>query len=73
MKIYKPIFYILFLFFTQLCFAQYEFDGYVNEDLKKGNVYLSVIEDFRKISGVYPEQILTKVIPDSSGYFQIKQ
>ncbi len=72
MKIYKPIFYILFLFFTQLCFAQYEFDGFVNEDLKKGNVYLSVIEDFRKISGVYPEQILTKVIPDSSGYFQIK-
>jgi len=72
MKIFKPIIYLLFAFFTQLCFAQYEFDGYVNDALKNGKIYLSVIEDYRKISGVYPEQILTKVLPDSSGFFQFK-
>ncbi len=72
MKIFKPIIYIIFALFTQLSIAQYEFDGYVNDDLKNGKVYLSVIEDYRKISGVYPEQILIKATPDSLGYFQFK-
>ena len=72
MKIFRPKICLLFILISQLCFAQYEFDGFVNDALKNGKVYLSVIEDYRKISGVYPEQILTKVIPDSSGYFQFK-
>jgi DNA-binding CsgD family transcriptional regulator len=49
--------------------AQYQFSGYVNTQAEEGIVYLSVVDDYRKISGVFPEQILNKTIPDSSGYF----
>ena len=49
--------------------AQFEFSGYVNPEVNDGNIYLSVVEDYRKISGVFPEQILSKTVPDSTGYF----
>ena len=49
--------------------AQYQFSGYVNTQAIEGTIYLSVVDDYRKISGVFPEQILNKTIPDSTGYF----
>lgn len=49
--------------------AQYEFSGYADQDMIEGEVYLSIVEDYRKISGVYHEQIITKTAPDSTGYF----
>lgn len=49
--------------------AQYEFSGYVDESKSDGTVYLSMVEDYRKISGVYQEQIIAKVRPDSTGFF----
>ncbi len=49
--------------------AQFEFEGYVDEAMIGGEVYLSMVEDYRKISGVYSEQILAKTRPDSAGYF----
>jgi DNA-binding CsgD family transcriptional regulator len=64
--------------FVILCFlslavnsvkAQYEFDGYVDDSMIEGEVYLSMVEDYRKISGVYHEQIIAKTVPDSTGYF----
>jgi DNA-binding CsgD family transcriptional regulator len=57
------------LFITQSVSAQYHFSGEIDNTNWKGDVYLSVIDDYRKISGVYPEQIIAKAIPDSSGYF----
>ncbi len=69
MKLTKVLFCLLFLHFAQNTSAQYKFSGNINSTTWKGDVYLSVIEDYRKISGVYPEQILAKVIPDSLGYF----
>ncbi len=69
MKLLKSVILLFFGLATHLSNAQYEFDGYVNDILQNGKVYLSVIEDFRKISGVYPEQILAKTTPDSSGFF----
>ncbi|QNJ97963.1 response regulator transcription factor [Constantimarinum furrinae] len=66
--------YFLFLFLatigTGISYGQYEFSGYVNTTQWEGEVYLSVVEDYRKVSGVYPEQIIHKVYPDSSGYFK---
>ena len=50
--------------------AQYQFSGYVDQNFLDGKVYLSMIEDYRKISGVYNEQILKLTTPDSTGYFQ---
>lgn len=63
------VFIVLLLAVTSSS-AQYLFSGYVDEDMKTGQVYLSLVEDYRKVSGLYPEQILAKTVPDSSGYFQ---
>ena len=57
------------LFFGFITQAQYQFSGYIDKDYWEGNVYLSLVEDYRKISGVYPEQIISKTSPDSTGYF----
>jgi DNA-binding CsgD family transcriptional regulator len=54
---------------SSICIAQFEFSGYVNLDINNGGIYLSIVEDYRKISGVFPEQILSKTTADSTGYF----
>ena len=66
----------LFILFLFLSFgtltdasAQYLFEGTVDVQFIQGEVYLSVIEDYRKISGVYHEQIIARVKPDSLGNF----
>ena len=50
--------------------AQYCFSGHVDNAVWHDNVYLSLIEDYRKISGVYSEQIISKVKTDSLGFFK---
>ena len=55
--------------FSTLSYAQYDFSGYVDTKVTDGTIYLSVIEDYRKISGVFPEQILNKTAADSTGFF----
>ncbi|WP_108805263.1 response regulator transcription factor [Aquimarina sp. Aq107] len=69
MKWIKIILWISFLIFSPTIWSQYQFSGYVDNSNKESNVYLSLIEDYRKMSGIYPEQIIQKVIPDSMGYF----
>lgn len=68
--------FLIFLSITiallQSVTAQYEFSGYVGSQMLEGEVYLSIVEDYRKISGVYHEQIIAKISPDSSGYFSFK-
>ncbi|MDC7995911.1 helix-turn-helix transcriptional regulator [Altibacter sp. HG106] len=49
--------------------AQYLFEGKVGPAFEEGTVYLSLVEDYRKLSGVYHEQIIAKTRPDSQGYF----
>lgn len=70
MKLYRHLF-IIVLFPTVLS-AQYEFTGYVDKANWPEEVYLSLIEDYRKLSGIYPEQIIQKTTPDSLGYFIFK-
>lgn len=63
---------IILLFFLGATFsskAQYLFKGQVDKDHLQNNVYLSLIEDYRKLSGVFSEQIISKQQIDSSGYF----
>ena len=50
--------------------AQYSFSGYIDQDRWNNTVYLSVVEDYRKLNGVYNEQIIAKAIADSSGFFE---
>lgn len=49
--------------------AQFSFSGRVTEENQEGTIYLSVIEDYRKTSGVFPEQILQATKADSTGHF----
>ena len=64
---------LILLFFTAMFYsanAQYKFTGHVDNTQWHSNVYLSIIEDYRKISGVYAEQIISKTNTDSLGYFK---
>ena len=69
MKLRFFIFYIVLLISSKVAFAQYEFSGYVDTNNWPGDIYLSLIEDYRQLSGIYPEQVIQKTISDSTGYF----
>ncbi|HLT53612.1 MAG TPA: LuxR C-terminal-related transcriptional regulator [Flavobacteriaceae bacterium] len=59
-----------FLIALQFSNAQYSFKGYINTETWHENVYLSVVEDYRKMSGVFFEQIISQTTADSTGYFE---
>jgi DNA-binding CsgD family transcriptional regulator len=61
-----------FLLISTFCKAQYSFSGYINPNETENSVYLSIVEDYRKMSGVYAEQIITKTKADATGYFEFK-
>ncbi|NRD19447.1 response regulator transcription factor [Winogradskyella eckloniae] len=65
---------ILFVFLTVsfVCKAQYSFSGYTNPEEWERSVYLSIVEDYRKMEGVHSEQIIAKTTADSTGYFEFK-
>ncbi|GAA4272791.1 LuxR C-terminal-related transcriptional regulator [Aquimarina gracilis] len=69
MKLLFSLFGILFLIHPCEIFAQYKFSGHVNKTDWPNGVYLSLVEDYRKIHGIYSEQIIQEVQPDSTGYF----
>lgn len=68
---FKKFIYVI-LFFPIALFSQYSFQGKVNNNQWKGKVYLSIIEDYRKLTGVFQEQIINLAIPDSTGFFIFK-
>ena len=61
---------LVFLAFSAICQAQYSFSGYTNPDEWENAVYLSIVEDYRKMSGVYAEQIIAKTTADETGFFE---
>ncbi|TCK65261.1 regulatory LuxR family protein [Winogradskyella wandonensis] len=61
---------ILLLFVYFVCEAQYSFSGYIDAEEWQSTVYLSLVEDYRKIDGVYSEQIIAKTIANADGYFK---
>lgn len=63
-------FTLILLSLWSVCQAQYSFSGYVNSDDWQNTVYLSLVEDYRKISGVYAEQIISKTIANADGFFE---
>ena len=52
--------------------AQHSFSGHVDTNKWHDDVYLSLVEDYRKISGIHSEQIIAKIQADSLGYFSFK-
>ncbi|MEO9891626.1 helix-turn-helix transcriptional regulator [Aurantibacter sp.] len=61
--------FIFFLTFTTVISAQYNFSGQIDENNHGKTVYLSVIEDYRKLSRISFDQIIKKTTIDSLGYF----
>lgn len=49
--------------------GQYRFSGQVSEDFINQNVYLSLVDDYRKTSRVYLDQVFQTTIADSLGHF----
>jgi len=62
--------FVIVLLFSLSVKAQYSFKGHVDPERWQNNVYLSLIEDYRKLSGVFSEQIISKHGLDSLGYFK---
>lgn len=54
---------------STICIGQYHFSGFVDKDMREGDLYLSLVTDYRKASGIHPEQIINKTTSDSTGYF----
>ena len=64
-------FVFLFLFLnTAAIFGQYSFSGDVSQENAGNVIYLSLVEDYRKSSRVYLDQIVWKAKVDSLGHFQ---
>ena len=65
------VFILLLLTFSR-GFSQYSFEGQIAENVKGKTVYLSIIEDYRKLSRPYLEQIIKKASVDSVGHFKFQ-
>lgn len=66
---------ILFILVFACCtasFGQYQFKGQTAEKLDSKIVYLSIIEDYRKLSRISLEQIIKKTETDSLGRFNFE-
>lgn len=68
----RAILSICFLFCSWSTFCQYFFNGNISDSVAGKTVYLSVVEDYRKMSRTYLEQILKKTTTDNTGYFEFK-
>lgn len=68
MRIKTALFLLFLVSFSSK--AQYCFSGHVDSTVWHDNVYLSLIDDYRKLSGVYYEQIISEVKTDSLGFFK---
>ncbi|MFD2725406.1 response regulator transcription factor [Hyunsoonleella rubra] len=61
---------LCFVLFGNSAFAQHNFKGFIDHDRWENQVYLSVIDDYRTLSNINDEQIITRVSADSTGFFQ---
>ena len=62
---------VLFICFSSVVsHAQFSFSGYIDSEEWQNGVYLSIIEDYRKLSGVYTEQIIAKTSANEDGFFE---
>lgn len=65
----------ILIFFLCSCassWSQFQFKGQVSELLGNQKVYLSLVEDYRKTSRVYLDQIIQTTTADSLGYFSFE-
>lgn len=68
----RKILFIFVLAFYSKCKAQYQFNGQIAEKGLNKTAYLSIIEDYRKLSRISLEQIIKKNEADSLGRFRFE-
>lgn len=68
----KKTLIFLFAIISSFCNAQHSFSGHVDTDKWQNDVYLSIIDDYRKVSGIHTEQIIAKTHADSTGLFSFE-
>lgn len=63
---------LLFILLAGPCFGQYTFEGQLEKKKAGRTVYLSIIDDHRKLSKIYVDQIIRRTETDSLGFFRFK-
>lgn len=64
---------LIFTFICSLsCASQFRFEGQLTEKVYGKPIYLSIVEDYRKLSRPYLEQIIKKTVIDSTGRFSFE-
>tara|TARA_R110002126_G_scaffold122273_1_gene263939 strand:- start:3046 stop:4098 length:1053 start_codon:yes stop_codon:yes gene_type:complete len=68
----RKLIFILLILLSTKGFSQYSFKGQIADNLTNKTIYLSIIEDYRKLGRISMEQILKKTTTDSLGYFNFE-
>ncbi|WP_375325413.1 response regulator transcription factor [Flagellimonas sp. GZD32] len=63
---------LLLLLHAPALFGQFHFSGEVSQENEGSAIYLSVVEDYRKSSRIYLDQIVQKSVVDSLGHFNFE-
>ncbi|MGB5819876.1 MAG: helix-turn-helix transcriptional regulator [Saonia sp.] len=66
------ILFFIFLLFVSNGFGQYRFSGELEKNAKNKTVYLSLIDEHRKLSKIYVGQIIRSTRTDSLGFFKFE-
>lgn len=69
---YRKLIFILFILLSTKGFSQYSFKGQIADKATNNTIYLSIIEDYRKLGRISMEQILKKTTTDSLGNFNFE-
>lgn len=66
---FRKTVFIIFLCLYSFSHAQYRFQGQIAEHVDGKTIYLSIIEDYRKLSRISLDQVIKKTSVDSLGQF----
>jgi DNA-binding CsgD family transcriptional regulator len=68
----RKLIFILLILLSTKGFSQYSFKGQIADNLNNKTIYLSIIEDYRKLGRISMEQILKKTTTDTLGNFNFE-
>lgn len=68
----RKLIFILLVLLSAKGFSQYSFKGQIADKATNNTIYLSIIEDYRKLGRISMEQILKKTTIDSLGNFNFE-
>lgn len=66
----QRILVFIFCLSINIIWSQFKFSGFVDQESISNPIYLSIVEDYRKLSGIYTDQIIAKATANTDGYFE---